>query len=209
MFTPTHPPFRARAYARDTLNGAPPRPPRPAATAAAASATSLPQSTPPTPRTPAPTRRQQHQRQTRVGEPDGSDTDNSSGADEWTDDGSESPSDHEDEELRWSQPAQWDRLCRHDPIMQQLGSLVWKVPADRTHVPTDTRTGPQQNCEFEVHVEDGDYGALFFDALPVRSFFKRICASQSRLYFKQQQRASPSSGKHIIRLTCTHHTTDT
>lgn len=118
-----------------------------------------------------------------------------SGDDEWTDDGTESESSHDDEELQWDRPATFERQAGEDDRFKALGEAVWTAPAKRGSVP-DQPTGPDQVAEFKVDCEGGVYLTLFLDALPLRSFWERTVAKQSTLYWKQKTGATtpPTTG---------------
>ena len=45
----------------------------------------------------------------------------------------ESESDHDETDIRWKKPKEWDQKVLNDPLLQ-LGDMVWTVPAHRDSV---------------------------------------------------------------------------
>ena len=110
-----------------------------------------------------------------------SDTDTDTDESDWTDDGEECESDHEDSVLRWKQPQTFEREASRDPIVDKLGRMEWKVPGSRSSIPSDD-TGPAQKPSFEPEVirmaKEEDYIGLFLNALPIIKFFAKVLVPQ-------------------------------
>ena len=125
---------------------------------------------------------------------DASDTETDTAESDWTDDGEEYESDHEDSVLRWRQPQTFERDVSRDPIVGKLGRMEWQAPGRRSSIPS-ADTGPAQKPSFEPEVirmaKEGDYLGLFLNALPIIMFFARVLVPQVCLRFV-----------HVVCVTC-------
>ena len=92
---------------------------------------------------------------------------------------SKTESSHEDEELRWQKPKEWDAQVRNKPLLKKLGDLVWKAPADRGSVESDN-VGLNSETEFEMKAGD-KFLDIFFEATVVL-WFNRVDISQHLHY---------------------------
>ena len=52
-----------------------------------------------------------------------------------TDSEEEVASEHEDEEIKWVPPKNWDAECRRNQKLKEFGDAVWKIPSDRASIP--------------------------------------------------------------------------
>ena len=97
-----------------------------------------------------------------------------------TDEDRETESSHEDEELRWKKPKEWDTQVRNKPLLKKLGDLVWKAPVDRGSLES-ANVGLNVEPEFEMKAGE-KFLDMFFDALPRRAFFRDILVRESKRY---------------------------
>ena len=114
-----------------------------------------------------------------------------SGEDFETDEDKEAQSDHEEEELRWSPPKNWDKISATDELLKQCGEAVWKVPADRESLKSED-IGLRAEPQFEA-TASRKFIDLLFDALPLIAFFKNILVAESIRYGRQELRATVES----------------
>ena len=99
-----------------------------------------------------------------------------------TDEDVEKQSDHEDEELRWSPPKNWEETSATDTLLKQCGEAVWKAPADRESIPSED-IGLKSDPQFEARASS-KFIDLLLDALPLIAFFKNILVAESIRYGK-------------------------
>ena len=79
-----------------------------------------------------------------------------------------------------------EREAAKDPIVGKLGQMKWKVPGNRSSIPS-ADTGPAQKPSFEPEVirmtKERDYIGIFLNALPIIVFFARVLMPQVCLCF--------------------------
>ena len=99
-----------------------------------------------------------------------------------TDSEEEAASDHDDTDMRWKKPKDWDHQVRNEPLLRKLGDILWTAPADRESVLSED-TGMNVEPEFEMKAGD-KFLPIFFDALPRLSFFRNVLVTESIRYAK-------------------------
>ena len=114
-------------------------------------------------------------------------------ADFETDSEVEKESDHEETDIRWKKPKNWDRDVANKPFLKKLGDLVWKVPAVRDSVISED-TGLHVKPQFEIRAGD-KWLPIFFDALPKIGFFKKVLVTESLRYYAEVSQTAEAGAR--------------